>query len=265
MHSVFKHCLPADRFRLSASMIRFIFLSLCLCLLAGIASAQDNLTGRIYEYKTKTTLPGISVRNLRTNGTSVSDRTGAYSIQVKVGDLVVFAGFSYQLDTLYVKEVAYTDIQMILKSNMLQEVKVTGQEVKLGNLKAAPTLSPINSDALTYSKDASGNYTGGLTASIFDSHSAAKKRQHDAQTEKDEAMKAKIADLFKPQSIENYVPLKGQEMVNFLIMYTPDLATYTAPDFNLTIYLNTCYHEFMKIPADQRQSKDFMSLGGKGN
>jgi len=250
---------------LLAFMIRFILFSICFCFVLGMASAQDNLTGRVYEYKTKNTLPGITIRNLRTNSTTVSDRTGAYSIAVKVGDLVLFNSFSYQPDTLYVKDLNYTDIQLVLKSNMLQEVKVTGQETRLGNLKPTPSLTPFGGDKLVYQSDAKGNYTGGMKMNIFDSHSAANKRQHAAQTEKDEGIKARIADIFKPQNLENYVPLKDQEMRNFIIMYTPDLDTYTSPEFNLTVYLNNSYHEFMQIPADKRQSKDLTNLTGKGN
>jgi hypothetical protein len=230
-----------------------------------MASAQDRLTGRVYEYKTRNTLPGITIRNLRTNNTIVSDRTGAFSIAAKVGDLVLFNSFSYQPDTLYVKDLNYTDIQLVLKSNMLQEVRVTGQETRLGNLKPTPMLTPFGGDKLVYQSDAAGNYTGGMKMNIFDSRSAANKRQHAIQTEKDEGIKARIADIFKPQSLENYVPLKDQEMRNFIIMYTPDLDTYTGPDFNLTVYLNNCYREFMQIPAEKRQSKDLMNLTRKGN
>jgi hypothetical protein len=246
-------------------MVRFILFSIYFCLFISAASAQDNLTGRVYEYKTKNTLPGITVRNLRTNGTTISDRTGAYSIAAKVGDLVLFNSFSYQPDTLYVKDLKYTDVQLVLKSNMLQEVKVTGQETRLGNLKPAPALAPFGGDKLVYQNDAAGNLTGGVKMNIFDSHSAANKRQHAIQTEKEEGIKARIADIFKPQNLENYVPLKDQEMRNFIIMYTPALDTYTSPDFNLTVYLNNCYHDFMQIPAEKRQSKDFLNLTGKGN
>ena len=246
-------------------MIRFILFSVCFCFVAGIASAQDNITGRVYEYKTRNAIPGITIRNLRTNNTIVSDRTGAFSIAAKVGDLVLFTSFSYQPDTLYVKDLNYTDVQLVLKSNMLQEVKVTGQETRLGNLKPTPTLAPFGGDKLVYQSDAAGNYNGGVKLNIFDSHSAANKREHAIQTEKDENLKARIADIFKPQNLENFVPLKGQEMQNFIIMYTPDIATYTSPDFNLTVYLNSSYHDFMTIPAEKRQAKDFLNLTGKGN
>ncbi|MFB9842516.1 hypothetical protein [Mucilaginibacter ginsenosidivorans] len=222
--------------------------------------AQDNLTGRIYEAKTKVMLPGIIVKNLKTQSTTISDHTGAYSIPAHIGDLVVFSAFSYVPDTLYVTSLKYTEISLVLKSNMLNEVRVTGQETRLGNLKAAPTLSPINSQALTYSTDSKGNYTGGLTAHIFDSHSAENKRKHEAQVTKDEAIKNKIAEIFSPKGLKDYIPLEGQEMQNFIVTYTPDIKTYTDPNFNLTTYINDSYQEFLKIPESERKSKTFQQI-----
>ena len=241
-------------------MIRYLFFAAFFFLFISTTYAQDNLTGRVYEDKTKVALPGIVIKNLKTQSTTISDRTGAYSIPAHIGDLVVFSAFSYAPDTLYVTAVKYTEIVMVLKSNMLNEVKVTGQEIKLGNLKAAPTLSPINSQGLTYSTDSKGNYTGGLTAHIFDSHSAEKKRQHNAQFTKDQQVKDKIAAIFSPEGLKDYVPLEGQEMQNFIVTYTPDIKTYTDPNFNLAIYINTSYQEFMKIPEDERKSKTFQQI-----
>jgi len=246
-------------------MMRIVFLSLCLCFLAGMASAQDMLGGRIYEYKTRTILPGVTIRNLKTNGVTVSDRTGGFAIAAKVGDLVVFNSFAYHPDTLYVKDLKYTEIQLILKSNMLDEVKVNGQQVKVGSMKGTPSLSPLGGQTLIYQVDAKGNPTGGLAMNIFDSHGAQKKREHVAQTARDEGTKAKIADIFSPTGLKNYVPLTGQEMTNFITIYTPTLDVFTAPDFNLTVYINTSYHEFMKLPAEDRASPSLTSLTGKSN
>jgi len=246
-------------------MIRGVFLLLCFCFLAGMVSAQDNLTGRIYEYKTRTILPGVTIRNLKTNGVTVSDRTGGFSIAAKVGDLVVFNSFAYQPDTLYVKDLKYTEVQLALKSNMLNEVKVNGQEVKVGSLKPTPSPSPFGGQTLVYQTDAKGNPVGGLRMNVFDSHAAQKKRDHAIQTEKDEALKMKIADIFSPEGLKNYVPFKGQEMQNFISLYTPTIDTFTAPEFNLTVYINNSYREFMKIPADERASASLTSLTSKGN
>ncbi|HJP61952.1 MAG TPA: hypothetical protein VJ844_00835 [Mucilaginibacter sp.] len=242
------------------SAIRLIPLCAFMILFLNNVHAQDNLTGRIYEDKTKVMLPGIIVKNLKTQGTAISDRTGAFSIPAHIGDLVVFSAFSYAPDTLYVTAAKYTEIVMVLKSTMLNEVKVTGQEIKLGNLKAAPTLSPINSQGLTYSTDSKGNYTGGLTTHIFDSHSAEKKRQHNVQFAKDQQVKDKIAAIFSPKGLKDYIPLEGQEMQNFIVTYTPDIKTFTDPGFNLTTYLSTSYQEFLKIPEQERKSATFQQI-----
>ncbi|MBS1524630.1 MAG: carboxypeptidase-like regulatory domain-containing protein [Bacteroidetes bacterium] len=241
-------------------MMRYVLLAMCLTAFAARSLAQDNLTGRVYESNTHSAIPGITIRNLKTNFTTVTNQTGAYAIPAKVGDLIVFSAFSYAPDTLYVQNLNYTDIKLTLKQNMLNGVTVTGQQTRLGNLKPAPTLSPFGGETLVYHTDAKGNYNGGVRLNVFDSHSAEKKREKEAQLEKDEATQKKIAEVFSPGNLKNYIPLKGQEMTNFIGMYTPDIATYTSPEFNFTIYINTSYTEFMKMPEEKRKSKDLLNL-----
>jgi len=240
-------------------MVRTALFSMFL-MLSVTAFAQDGLTGRVYENQKHISLPGIVVRNLNTQGSTVTDRTGGFAIPAKIGDVVTFTGFSYRPDTLYVKDLKYIEILLDLKQNMLKEVKVTASEVNVGSLKAAPRLSPIASDAVVYHQDAKGNYDGGLTFNIFDSHSAENKRKKEAQFNKDEDVKTQIAEIFSPEYLKNYIPLTGQEMTNFIVEYTPDIKTFTSHDFNITLYLNNSYTEFMKLPAEKRQSKDFQRI-----
>jgi len=244
-------------------MIRVFLISILLSFIVNLSFAQGNLTGRVLENKTRFPLSGISVQNLKSNIITVSDQNGLFSIKAHVGDLVTFSGFSYQPDTLYVKDLSSVEILLDLKGTTLKGVTVTGTETRLGNLTAAPTLSPFGGQTLVYQKDANGNYNGGLTMNIFDSHSNANKRRKAVQLGKDEELKQQIAKDFSPENLKNYVPLKDQEMTNFIIMYTPTIATYTSPDFNLTVYIDSCYTEFLKIPPDRRQSKDLTDLNAK--
>ncbi len=246
-------------------MIRFILFTICLCFFAGAAFSQDSLTGRIYEDKTNIALPGIAVQNLNTHNTIVSDRTGAFSIPAHVGDLIIFMGFAYHPDTLFVKDLKYISIQLVLKSKTLNEVKVTGQETRLGSLQAQPKLSPFGGQTLVYHQDDTGHYDGGVTLHIFDSHSSENKRKRDAQTEKEEAIKAKIANIFSPEGLKNYLPVRGQEMDNFIVLYTPDVPTFTRHDFNLALYINDRYKEFQKIPEEKRKSKELADITGKSH
>jgi len=244
-------------------MIRSFLFLLSFILLINISYAQGNLTGRIYEYKTRIPIAGVSVQNLKSNIITVSDKNGLFAIKAHIGDLVTFSGFSYQTDTLYVKDLSSVEIFLDLKQNMLKGVNVTNSEVKTGSLKAAPTLSPFGGQTLVYQKDKDGNYDGGLKLSLFDSHSAADKRKQEAQLGKDEAVKQRIAKAFSPENLKDYVPVKGQEMDNFIILYTPSLDTYTSGNFNFISYVNSCYKEFLKIPAEKRQSRQLTDLNAR--
>jgi hypothetical protein len=246
-------------------MIRLFLLLICSFILVNLSYAQGNLTGRVYENKTRVALAGISIENLKSHSITVSDQNGLFAIKAHIGDLITFSGFSYQTDTLYVKDLSQIEIFLDLKQNMLKGVDVTGSETKLGNLTAAPKLSPFGGQKLVYQTDADGNAKGGLQFNLFDSHSNANKKRRNTQLEKDEQIKLKITSVFSPENLKNYVPITGQEMDNFIILYTPDIDTYTSSDFNLTTYLNSCYKEFRKIPLEKRQSKQFLQLNTKPN
>jgi len=247
-------------------MIRFalLFILVFLCL-TGLTYAQGNLTGRVYENKTRVAIEGITIKNLKSNAVTVSNKNGLFSIRAHVGDLVTFSGFSYQTDTLYVKDLSAVEVLLDLRQNMLKGVNVTESEVKLGNLKAAPTPSPFGGQTLVYQTDANGAPKGGLKLNVFDSHSDANKKKKADQVGKDEQTKEEIARIFSPENLKNYVPITGQEMDNFIILYTPGVDKYTNSQFNLTVYLNNCYQEFLKIPEEKRQSKQFLELKPKSN
>lgn len=236
-------------------MARFIVLLAVFLFVMNAVHAQDSLTGRIYENKKRVALPGIVVKNLNSNATVLSDRTGGFSIPAKVGDLVVFSNFSYVPDTLYVKDLKYTEILLDLKTNMLKGVTVTESETRLGNLKAKPKLSPIGNQALQYTTNDTGQIIGGLTMNVFDSHSDEKKRAKIARFERDDKIHARIDAIFNADTLQNYLPIRGQEMANFIQLYKPDAKTFTAPSFNLTVYLNDSYKKFLAIPPEKRKAK----------
>lgn len=244
-------------------MIRLFLISISLLFIVSLSFAQGNLTGRVYENKTRVPIAGVSIQNLNSHILTLTDQNGLFSIRAHVGDLVTFSSFAYQTDTLFVKDLGSIEILMDLKGNTLKDVTVTGTQTRLGNLTAPPTLSPFGGQTLVYSKDASGNYNGGLKLNLFDSHSDANKKKKDVQLGKDEDTKRQIVREFSPEGLKDLVPLKGQEMTNFIIMYTPSVGTYSSPEFNLTIYVDSSYKEFLKIPADRRSSKDLTDLNAK--
>ena len=244
-------------------MIRAFLIFIGLLFLINLSYAQGNLTGRVLENKTRVPLGGISIQNLKSNVITVSDPNGLFSIKAHVGDLVTFSVFSYQTYTLYVKDLISVEIILDLKGTYLQVVTIHYQQTRLCNLTAPPTLSPFGGQTLVYQTDKDGNTIGGLKMNIFDSHANAKKKRKEIELGQNEDTNREIAKIFSPEGLKDYIPLKDQELTNFIILYKPGIETYTDPAFNLTVYIDSCYKEFLKIPADRRKSKDLTDLNAK--
>jgi hypothetical protein len=220
---------------------------------------QDKLTGRVFENKTRIWLSGIKIENLKTHNISVSDSAGRFSITAKIGDYLVFSGFAYRTDTIYIFNLKYTETLLEPKQNMLKEVKVSTPEIKTGSLKAPAQKGPFDSQTVLYQTDGNGNYIGGVKFMLFWTKDE-KKKEKERQKMADEETKLQIAKVFSPQNIQNYLPLKGQELDNFIILYTPDVKTYVGSNFNFLLYLTASYKKFQTLPIAERQSSTYLRL-----
>jgi hypothetical protein len=239
-------------------MRQFLFLIVFSAFATG-AFAQNQLTGRVFENQSKVFLQGIKVEDLKSHAIVITGPDGSFTIGAAVGDLVCFTNANYKPDTLYLADLKYLQVFLDPKVNMLNEVKVTNQEIKK-NAGFTPQQEQgvLGSKSVLYQTDANGNAIGGIKMNIADGGDTPK--QHEAKVSKSEALKAQIAKVFNAENLKKYLPITGQEMENFIIMYTPDINTYFAPTFNLVAYLNGSYEEFNKIPVEQRQSKSLTQL-----
>ncbi len=239
-------------------MRQFLFLIL-FSVLATSVFAQSQLTGRVYENKSKVFLQGVRVEDQKSHATTITGPDGSFTINAAVGDLVCFTNSNYKTDTLYVADLKYVQVFLDPRVTVLQEVKVTNQEIKK-NAGFSTQQQPgvLGSQTVLYQTDANGNPIGGIKMNIADGGDTP--RQHEAKVSRSEAQKEQIRKVFNPENLKKYLPITGQEMENFIIMYTPDVNTYFAPGFNLVAYLNANYEEFNKIPVEQRQSKALTQL-----
>jgi len=238
------------------------FFLLNFVLLTQFSYAQTRAIGRIFEYQTRTRIAGVKIENLKSHVIAVSDSGGRYAIKAVAGDRIVYSVFSYKSDTVLLTSLKYKEIFLELKAdNFLKEVKIINKENNLGTL-AVPIATPFGGNAVRYQTDANGNNTGGLKLSLPGFNGDAKKKERDAQRERDGETELQIDKIFSPENLQNYLPIKGQEMNNFILLYRPSIKVYR-DKFNLTLYIDSCYKEFVKIPIDKRQAKDFMQLYSK--
>jgi len=225
--------------------------------------AQNVVGGQIFENKYKNPLPNITIEDLTTHVREVSDADGKFVIRVKTGDVISFSGFGFMPDTIYIYNFKYITVYMQLKQTMLKEVTVLTPEIKTGSLTAPPEKGPFNQQTVLYQTDGNGNYIGGIKLMVHDWKKDENKKKRELQLIADEKTEADILKVFSAQNLQNFLPLRGKELDNFMVLYIPNVKTYTSNSFNLLLYLTSCYKEFTKIPVEKRRSEDFQQLAAK--
>lgn len=234
-----------------------IFYFFILVVVCREAKAQTTLQGRVYEYGTHIHLQSIRVTNLNTKQLTTTDTAGLFYINAKPGDLLAFRGYAYQPDTLVITNKNRLEIYLTPEGKTLKEVNVSAPDIKTGSLKD-PSLK---GNTVTYQRDANGNYKGGIA--IRFGYGKDKKAMHSKQLSDEEIADQEIDRAFSEQNIGKTIPLRGQALKDFISMYRPDIKTFKAPAFNLTVYLNDSYKKYLALPPDQRKPGPLNSLKGE--
>jgi len=232
------------------------FLVLLFCATVSTAFGQDVFSGTVYENKTHVVIAGIEVKDITNKRITTTDDKGRFVITAKKGDLVTFNGFSYEPDTLVVSSLS-DEVYLIPKQNMLKEVKVTTDSTTRFNHYYDPQ---FHGQPVVYQRDANLNYKGGIAIRFNDSHSSEKKRAKLEKEMGEEKTQDEINKLFTPDGLSKYIPLKGQDMLDFIGLYTPTPEEYTDKSFSLLLYLNDCYKKFQDLPPDQRHVEKLPDL-----
>ncbi|MGZ3873929.1 MAG: hypothetical protein ACXVJD_13485 [Mucilaginibacter sp.] len=230
---------------------------ICFCLLAiSDVYGQSVFSGRVLESKTRIALRAIRVENLNNKRLTITDDKGQFSIAAKVGDLLVLTGFAYQPDTLLITDMHDREVFLAPKINLLNQVTITDTSGRAkANANAVQLYDPqFHGQAVVYKRDENLNYTGGIAIRLHYWTKDEHKKRKAQQSAKEREISEHISAVFSPLNISRYVPLKGLDMDNFLLLYTPDVKEYTDKRFELLPYLNACYQNWLTLSEDQRKA-----------
>ena len=232
-------------------------LIVCFCFLGILtANGQSVFSGRVLEFKTRIPLASIRIQNLKTGLKTISLKDGQFGIAAKPGDLLVFTSFAYQPDTVLITDMHAREIFMTPKTNMLNQVNITDTSGRaVANANAVPHYDPMfHGQAVVYQRDANLNRVGGIAIRLHYWTKDEKKKRKAAQSAKEREISEQISTIFTPLNVGNYVPLKGADMDDFLMLYTPDVKEYTDKKFELVPYLNACYQNWQTLTPEQRKA-----------
>jgi len=233
------------------------------CLLFGItANAQSVFSGRVLENKTRIVLRSIRIENQTTKVKTITDERGQFFITAKIGDILIFNGFAYQPDTVLITDMHAREIFMEPKKNMLNQVNITDTSgmAKANRGAFLPPDKMFHGQAVVNQRDNNLNEIGGIAIRLHYWSKDEKQRRKAAQSAKDRATSEQISKIFTPLNISQYVPLKGEDMDNFLMLYTPDVKEYTDKRFALVPYVSACYQNWQTLTPEQKRAGDIFGV-----
>lgn len=211
--------------------------------------SQSNVRGKVMELKTRIGLAGVRVDNLSNRQTAVSNNDGNFIIPAKNGDLLVFKVFAYKADTLLLTDLGTHEVFLEPVTNQLKQVNINSTNTKNLNTYYDPR---FHGQSIIYSHDDNLNYKGGITWRLWWWKKDRKKKDKLADMQRRYDAMDKIYAVFQPSIISQYIPLSGQDMDNFITLYTPSPETVSKKGFNLSNYLNDCLKKYQALPPDKR-------------
>ena len=219
--------------------IRYLLIVFTL-FITGSVSAQTLLKGAVYESGSNKRLPNVFVRDNTAKRYTLTDKQGNFEIRTETGHLLIFDSPGYISDTLYVVDMTPKKIVLEAKTIALREVNISATRQAFDPQKEYPEV---------YQK--SKVYVLSPTTWFSKEGKDARRLKHYFKTEAEERH---VDAIFTRAYVGSIVPLKGQELEDFMTMYRPSYAFIVGNNGpSLAVYINDCYKKFEALPPDKRR------------
>jgi hypothetical protein len=241
---------------------KYCLLLAVILLIALTTSAQTRiLNGYLKDSITLLPIANGTVMNESSKTSIVSDRRGFFRLPVKPNDFIYAYGKSYNYDTLSYSYLTQDTVTIFLSfaGNILPAVTVKGQYSKyqLDSMQRREDFDKGRPVAKTFSTSHPSGF--GLTLNL--DKLLQKKYRYQKRDEQLFSTLEKMAYVdyrYSPHVVNYYTGLKGDELQNFMKLYTPSyewLRQHTANE-DVLYYINDklkAYHKNQKTP--QKSSK----------
>jgi hypothetical protein len=221
--------------------------------MAGTVNAQSLLKGTVYESGKSIRMPNVFIRDDNNKKQiTITDDKGNFSINVETGHTLIFESPGYVSDTLYITNLAPKRVEMVTKTIALRQVNVTSTRQSFDAHREYP-------EVYTRSKVYPLSPSSWFSKDARDARRLKKYFKHEEE-------ERHVDEVFNVTYVESLVPLRGQELENFMTLYRPTYAFLKNNNGeSLTVYINDSYKKFMNLPADQRTLPKLTNTGIKLN
>ncbi|QJD97096.1 carboxypeptidase-like regulatory domain-containing protein [Mucilaginibacter robiniae] len=208
-----------------------------LLLTIGRVEAQNTLKGSVVESGTNTKLPEAFVHDMNSKQMTLTDVKGNFQIPTAVGHILIFSSPGYVSDTLYLVDLVTRTIKLTPQSIALREVSI--RSTRFDPRRDYPEIYQrskvyVLSPTTWFGKDAKD----------------ARRLKHYFAREVEERH---VDSIFTRAYVSSIVPLKGQQLEDFMTMYRPSYAfLHSNNGESLAVYINDSYKKYQALPPDKR-------------
>lgn len=199
----------------------------------------QTLKGTVTEVGGKTKLADVFVKNTNNKQISLTDKNGRFDIPAQTGNLLIFSSPGYVSDTLYVTDLRPKQVQLTLQSIALREVSI----------RSSNRFDPRTEYPEVYERSKVYVFSPSSWMSR-DARNARRLKHYFAR----EAQERSVDSAFSRAYVGSIVPLKGQQLDDFMTLYRPSYAFLKSNNgASMAVYINDSYKKYMALPPEKRR------------
>lgn len=223
------------------------FYLLAIMLLLGSAlHAQILVKGTVFESGSGIKLSDVFVKDITNKQITLTDKSGKFEIKTETGHILILSSPGYVSDTLYVVDLTPKHVELKTRTISLREVNITASRMAFDPHKEYP-------DVYTKSKV----YPMSPSSWFSKEGRDARRLKHYFEREEKES---KVDQVFNVVYVGSIVPLKGQDLEDFMTLYRPTYAFVTSNNSeSIAAYINDSYKKFMALPPEKRHLQSLSS------
>jgi hypothetical protein len=213
-----------------------VFISLC----AASVQAQT-LKGSVVELNSANRLTNVFVRDVNNKQAVLTNTKGEFEIRTAIGHTLIFSSPGYTADTLYLVNLNSRKIELRSQSIALREVTISSSR----------KFDPHTEYPEVYQR----SKVYALSPSTWFSRSGKQARRLKHYFES-EVQERHVDSVFSRLYVSSLVPLRGQELDDFITLYRPTYAflrSNTGP--SLAVYVNDSYKKWQALPPEKRHQQ----------
>jgi hypothetical protein len=219
--------------------MRKLYLLVITLLLGNTLYAQSLIKGVVVEAGSNTKLSDVFVKDITNKQITLTDKSGKFEIKSETGHILIFTTPGYIDDTLYVVDLAQKHVELKGRAIALSGVSITSSRLPFDPHKEYP-------DVYTKSKVYPLSPSSWFSKDARDARRLKRYFAHEEQEKK-------VDEVFNVVYVGSIVPLKGQELADFMTLYRPTYDFITSNNSeSLAVYINDSYKKYQALPPDKR-------------